>query len=128
MKLKQKTGISNMEQEKINQYIETQKIVFDYIKHITTLDTGSIVLLSTLLENIFPNANWKPLIVVVFAGFSISIGSLTLCGFGIIRSIRTPESIGTGLVRFTTYTFILGLLAFLVGLVSLAIFTILNLF
>ena len=32
--------------EYVKQYVEAQKVVFDYVKHITTLDTRSIVLLT----------------------------------------------------------------------------------
>lgn len=116
-----------MKQTEIDQYIDTQKTVFDYVKHITTLNTGSIVLLASFLEKLFTNAVWKPLVVVVFSGFTISVGLLTLCGFGIIRSIRTPEKIGKGLINFTTWTFILGMIAFFVALLSLALFTVRNL-
>ena len=42
-------------------YIEQQKIVFDYIKHITTLNTGSVVLLAALLEKLFKTKIWKNL-------------------------------------------------------------------
>jgi hypothetical protein len=43
--------------------------VLDYLKHITTLDTGSIVLLTALLDKFFAGGRWKFLVVVTFLGF-----------------------------------------------------------
>jgi len=59
--------------EKEEQFIETQKVVFDYIKHLTTLNTGSIVLLTALLEKLFTNPEWKPLIGATFISLIISL-------------------------------------------------------
>ena len=116
-----------MEPDKINQYIEVQKTVFDYIKHITTLNTGSIVLLASLLEKIFPNPVWKIFIMISFSCFVLSVMLLTLCGFAIIYSMRIPEQITPRLVNFTALTFIFGMITFVVALSSLAAFTMRNL-
>lgn len=106
----------------IKQYVEAQKIVFDYIKHITTLNTGSIVLLTVLLEKFFRAPEWKILIVLTFLGFVMSIITLTFAAFGVIRSIRTPQKISIGIIRFTSWNFILGIIGFILGIVCLAVF------
>ena len=103
-------------------YLDEQKLVFEYIKHVTTLDTGSIVLLTVLLEKFFHKPVWGALISVSFAGFVLSLVCLTLAAFGVIRSIRTPQAVSIELVRFTAWTFVLGLLGFLGGISSLALF------
>jgi hypothetical protein len=110
------------EAEYSKEYTEAQKVVFDYIKHITTLDTGSIILLALLLEKFFKTPQWKFLITVSFFGFSLSIIALTFAAFGIIRSIRTPLDISTGLIKYTSWSFLLGISSFLVGILSLAVF------
>jgi hypothetical protein len=108
------------------EYIEAQKVVFDYIKHLTTLNTGSIILLTILLEKFFKTPAWGFMVSVIFGGFVLSIIALTLTAFGIIRSIRTPMKITTGLVTFTSWTFIPVIVFFLIAIVSLAIFSIKN--
>jgi hypothetical protein len=115
-----------MDQEKINQFIDTQKTVFDYIKHITALSTGSVVLLATFVEKLFSKPVWKVLILASFSGFILSMIFLTLCGFAVVRSMRTPENISSELVTFTSWSFILGLASFLVAICSLAVFTMRN--
>jgi len=102
------------------QYVEAQRVVFDYIKHVTTLDTGSIILLALLLEKFFKTPAWRFLVIVSFLSFSLSIVALTLAAFGIIRSIRTPLTITAGLVSYTSWTFLFGILLFLVGILSVA--------
>ena len=53
--------------------LEHTKQQLDYIKHMTTLSTGSILLLTTFLEKLFVRPHWKLLIVISFAGFTISV-------------------------------------------------------
>ena len=60
-----------------DRYIESQKMVLDYLKHITTLDTGAMVLLTVLLEKFFQQPQWKFLVIAVFSSFVISILALT---------------------------------------------------
>ena len=108
------------------QYLEEQKTVLDYVKHITTLGTGSIVLLATLLDKIFTAPEWTILVQFTFASFVLSIIFLTLAAFGIIRSIRTPANVSAGLADFTAWSFILGLAGFLGGILLLAVFAVRN--
>lgn len=112
--------------ERAKQYVEAQKVVFDYVKHITTLGTGSVLLLALLLEKFFQHPHWKWLIPCSFLGFICSIILLSCTGFGLIRSVRTPSAISASLVGFTAWTFIGGSIAFAVGIVSLAVFSIRN--
>ena len=109
---------------KDEQYIEAQKVVFDYIKHLTTLNTGSIVLLTILLEKFFKNPAWRALISVIVGGFVLSVVALTFAAFGVIRSIRNPGEPST--MKLTAWSFIPGIVFFLIAIVSLAIFSIKN--
>ena len=52
---------------------ESAKIAFDYFKHLTTLSTGSIVLLGTLMDRLIESPSWKPLIYVSFTAFLITV-------------------------------------------------------
>jgi F0F1-type ATP synthase assembly protein I len=116
----------NEDSEEAKEYIEVQKVAFDYIKHITTLDTGSIILLTILLEKFIKTPQWSFLIPLTFIGFILSIVALTLTALGILYSLRTPNKTTKGLSKYTAWTFILGLLFFLMGIVSISILVIKN--
>ncbi len=107
-------------------YIEVQKVAFDYIKHITTLDTGSIILMTILLEKFIKTPQWNFLIPLTFLGFLLSIVSLTLTAFGILYSLRTPNKTTSSLGKYTALTFILGVLFFLIGIASISILVVKN--
>ncbi|MDQ3847399.1 MAG: hypothetical protein M3261_00410, partial [Thermoproteota archaeon] len=53
-------------------YVEGQKLVYDTFKHLTTINTGSILLLVAFIEKLFTNPRWKVLITVAFISFIIS--------------------------------------------------------
>src|SRR5687768_7184045 len=53
--------------------LEFHKAFYDYLKHLSTLATGSIVLLAATLEKLFAQPRWKPLVMVSVAGFLVTI-------------------------------------------------------
>lgn len=110
-------------------FIETQKTLIDYIKHITTLGTGSIVLIATFLEKIFTEAVGINLVIVSISSFMISIFFLLICGFAVILSMRTPDpkEMPANLISITTVIFMLGAFFFIIALTCLTTFTIINL-
>jgi hypothetical protein len=69
---------------------EIFKAVIDYVKHITTLSTGSLLLLATFLEKIFVKPVWKPLIGVCFGFFVLSILGCVVM-LTILIALRGPD-------------------------------------
>jgi hypothetical protein len=106
--------------ESLRQYIEAQKLVLDYLKHLVTLDTACIVLMATLMEKFFQHPQWRWLVAATFMSFLGSALALSLSAFGVVRSVRSPAEVSEGLRQFTTWTFLTGLLGFMAGLVMLA--------
>ena len=53
--------------------VEGEKIFEDFYKHLTTLNTGAILLLSTVLEKAYVNPQAKIFIAISLACFIISI-------------------------------------------------------
>lgn len=43
---------------------EGEKLYFDSMKHLTTLNTGSVLLLVTFLEKLFSSPRWRVLVAV----------------------------------------------------------------
>lgn len=78
---------------------EGRKLYYDLFKHLTTLSSGSILLLVTFKEKLFPagDAEWKPLMGWVFFLFMLCIvSSVITMGFyaAAITRPRQASSIG----------------------------------
>ena len=103
-------------------YLEEQKLAFELVKHIATLSTGTIVLLATLLKDVFEEPRWRGLIPVVFASLAISLVALTFTALGLMSSVRNPGSVSPAQRRLTGGTMLAGVGGFLLGLLVLAVF------
>ena len=114
------------EEQKHKDFIESLKIAYDLFKHLTTLSTGSLLLLATLLEKFFKAPHWSALIGVTFAAFAVSLaGSLALMfviSQGIAGSGKTDEKIDA--LGITGVLLAVG--GFLTGIAALIVFTLKN--
>lgn len=110
--------------EKVDQ--EGEKLIFDSMKHLTTLNTGSILLLVTFLEKLFSNPRWKPLIAVSLICFVLSIvcsvSSMLQSANHVKHSGRFPR-LETGVKSTIYYS---ALFTFVVGLSGLVAFALKN--
>jgi len=107
--------------------VQQLQVSADFLKHITTLSTGSLVLLSVFLEKLSQQRHWRSLVVVALGGFSVSLIASTVAFTGLLHFLPTftgkPE-LGDALWRHGALTTHLG---FGVGIISLAAFAIRNL-
>jgi len=75
------------------------KLAFDLLKHLTTLSSGSILLILTLAEKIFANSPFKDGLFLALAAFSFSIlaalFSMTIISFNIGGGIFSGRSLNT---------------------------------
>lgn len=105
---------------------EGEKLFFDSMKHLTTLNTGSILLLVTFLEKLFSNPRWKALIAVSLICFVISIvcsvSSMLQSANHVKHAGRFPR-LETGLKSTIYYS---ALFTFIVGLAGLVAFALKN--
>lgn len=111
---------------------ERLKLEYDTAKHITTLNTGSILILVTFLEKLFANPFWKALVAIALASFVLS----TICS--LLLMILISWTIGftyltkshKGKMRDVNLTFkfsMAALILFLIGIFCLALFALINL-
>ncbi len=106
---------------------ESWKLRYDTYKHLTTLSTGSILLLVTFLEKLFARPIWKGLVIASFCLFLVTIlASFVVMNVmvGFIREInieKRDEKLGFILIIIT-------LTSFLFGIVTLVIFAVRNLY
>ncbi len=105
---------------------EGEKLFYDSMKHLRTLNTGSILLLVTFLEKLFGNPQWKALIAVSLICF---IGSIVCSVSSMLQSANHVKHSGkfprleTGVKSTIYYS---ALLTFIVGLASLVAFALKN--
>ncbi|HYX72023.1 MAG TPA: hypothetical protein VE732_04575 [Nitrososphaera sp.] len=110
---------------------EGWKLYYDSYKHLTTLCTGSILILITFLEKIFANPKWKALVGAAFGFFVLSI----------IASVIEMVSIASAVTKMgpatedrdfeekmDLYIAISAFTCFLSGIICLIIFAMKNLY
>ena len=119
--------------EKINcdwSEIEIYKLEFEYLKYITTICTGSVLVVITFLEKLFQNPEWKAAIAVSLCSFLLSI---IICAFSqasIIEKASEKNDLSwrNKVQKFTVGLIFSALITFLVGVISLVVFGLKNLF
>jgi amino acid transporter len=109
-------------------WAERYKALTDYYKHLTTLSTGSIVLVTTFLDKLFHKPLWKALVVISIMGFMISVLA-SVVAYTIIVAYHAP---GDQIERpeWAKHLGLIGIIltwtGFLVGILSLASFALRN--
>lgn len=107
------------------EYIEATKLLYDVLKHLTTLSTGSIVVMATFLEKFFKSPAWTFLVPATFIAFVVSIVACVAAMAALAFSAETdnppPE-----LDAIFNWGLLLGTVFFLAGVVALAIFSVRN--
>ena len=105
------------------------KLLFDYFKHLTTLSTGSILILVTLLEKLFTNPRWKWLAVVALGSFVLSIFFAILAMHGTAYSVKHFIDSGNDTrSRQNTFDEYACALTFVLGIMSIVVFALINLY
>jgi hypothetical protein len=71
--------------EKLQRNLLSYQQEQDYLKHLTTLNTGSILIVATFLEKLFEQPKWNVLVGVSLVSFIVSIiGCITTHLFSVI--------------------------------------------
>jgi Protein of unknown function (DUF751) len=104
--------------------VEAFKMYFQFFQHLTTINTGSIILLATLLEKLFKSPKHKVLIKWCFGSFIMSL-VFCLSGMWFVSAIIMTggefQRVGAAI------SWLISIIGFLIGIGSLAIFSIKNL-
>ena len=113
--------------------MEGRKLFYDALKHLTTLSTGSIILLATFLEKIFSNPECKILIGITFVGFAISIISTVVLMFIFSGLVARSDSLAgsdtppsKGISKIFNICSIVSVASFVLAMLSLVIFSLIN--
>jgi hypothetical protein len=107
-------------------------LTYDCFKHITTISTGSLLLIVAFMEKIFSNPEWKFMAAVSILAFTISVVSNLVVMFIMVTNVKyflgtTKSNETTVVVAFGVAFLSMGGF-FILGIVSFIIFAFKNLF
>jgi hypothetical protein len=105
------------------------KFIADYLKHLTTLSTGSIVVIATFYEKVFSCAQHNFLAIISLIAFVICIVFTTVIYTILIyfESPRHDRKTPKWAKCIAAVCLFIVLIAFLTGIVSFTVFGVLNL-
>lgn len=109
--------------------IEIYRIEFDYLKQLTTICTGSILLVVAFLEKLFCKPQWKYCVAVSLISFMISIVLCAISQALIIEKVSERKNLShrTSMQNWTIGLLLLALLAYVIGIFFLGVFGLKNL-
>ena len=108
--------------------MEEKKFWFDYHKHMTTLNTGVIIIIATLLEKVFTNININDFNLIAISFYSF-LGSIMLSAIGLgyhmpsLRLVVLPDKAKganriQSILQYTRiFLMVMSLVCFLSGMV-----------
>lgn len=110
--------------------IEIYKLEFEYLKYLTTISTGSILLLVAFLDKIFKQPECKSAIAVSLICFLLSIILCAISQATIIEKASEKENLEwrDKIQNMTVGLFLFALLSYVTGVISLVVFGLKNLF
>lgn len=116
---------------------EGRKLFYDWFKHLTTLGTGSIVILGSLLNNILSSySEWKWLIPVTFISLFVAVVGALIVMYLIQMVFLAASDVGQQVTtdkpqkrlgRYLRLAIWPTLLLFSIGILSLVVFVLINL-
>ena len=118
-----------MEEQQFQRNLASYQQEQEFLKHLTTLSTGSIVLVVTFLEKLFAKPEWKVLVGVALVSFLLSIiGSLAVHLSSVFAIEKGPRTVHGVELALGLVIIVLAFGGFLLGVTALAIFAIKNLY
>jgi hypothetical protein len=107
-------------------YEEGQKLAYDSFKHLTTLSTGSILLLATFLKDVFKNPEWTQLVGWTFGLFMVTIVASLIVMVTIAHSVSHPANPSTATSTIGAIGLFIAVGSFLGAIGTLSVFFLRN--
>ena len=109
--------------------LESQKLLFETFKHLTTLAAGSVLLIATMLDRTFRQPSYKWLVGVSLTGFLLCVVASVAMMFASasLTQMPTSEKIEENEVRLFIVVFLFVISSFSIAVLMLALFAVLNL-
>ena len=106
--------------------LEQTKFMADYLKHVTTLSTGSLILLTIFLEKLFSRPRWRSLVTISIGGFTLSLVASVAAFTGLLHLLPSLEGDLTFGNQLWKAGGVVTGFGFLIGVAGLVTFTISN--
>ena len=106
--------------------LESLKLDHDTFKHLTTISTGSILILATFIEKFFQNPNWKGLIAFTFVSLMICTYTSVIEMFRISHEGVAGKPSNKKRPLWSKMVPLLSCGCFLLGILSLVVFSMKN--
>jgi hypothetical protein len=114
------------ENSKTAHFFEAQKLGYDAVKHLTTLSSGTIVILATFLKDFYPTPEWNFLLPFIYGCFMLSIlSSIIMMGL-LVKAIKDKPNPSDKIKKCGEICFWIGVTCFLIGYLLLSLFAIKN--
>jgi hypothetical protein len=127
-KQREKT-MSSSDDREVQIEVDFRKSFYEYLKHISGLSTGSILLLAAFLEKFFLQPEWKSLIGVSIGGFLLAVISSVISYSILVLNFPGRGAEMTEWEKYlVTGSTLVTWLGFLTGIISLSIFILRNFF
>jgi len=111
-----------------NDMVEFFKGTADHFKHLTTLSSGFILVMAMFMSKVFDNPSWTWLVALSLFSFIVSVvSSLVAHAYYIDCLQRFSDFLGDRTGKPTVVSTIVAWAAFVLGIVSLSLFSIINL-
>lgn len=129
-------GLDRSYEKQIAQTGESSRLMFDLLKHISTLSAGSVLAVPVVLRTVFPDPRWAWLVVVALICLLVAVASSVVSAM-FATTLRTPPVVMESDAdrkqrlwnRYAYYRlFVAALLCFVLGILFFAAFAIVNLF
>ena len=108
-------------------YSDSCKLFFDFFKHLTTLSTGAIVILSTYMTKVFQSSSGIHLVANALTAFILSIAASVFAMFVFAGHIQGRSDLQANSLNLITGTGFIAGTCFLYGLCALTWFARMNL-
>jgi len=107
----------------LNYKLDMYKLVFDLMKHITTLSSGSILIFITLLEKVFKTKPPVGMLITTFGLFSVSIAAAVMAMM-VLALNATEGKMSEDEKHWFAYSAAVASTAFTMGILFVALYAI----
>lgn len=107
--------------------VERMKLLYDLNKHLTTLSTGSLLLMAGLFGQVFKTPTWKPLAAGAFVLFTGCVVAYLFAMFGFAMYSRETFQTVDDPVDFGAKAFFVAMFLFILAIIAFAVFAFKNL-
>jgi hypothetical protein len=101
---------------------------YEYLRHLSTLTTGSIVLIGAFMEKLFAQPAWRPMVVISVGAFLVSlVASVTTYTFLVLNHPGRRQKRAEWEMSVIAMSLLLTWIFFLLGITAFAAFVLRNL-